>query len=322
MQQTRRELLDDFLHFVTEHGDSVAVEIAGRVLNRAMLALWMKHPWAQFRAQTPYEFSTVANRRDYALPRHFGRMAHRDGRIRNLTGGEWLLPIGRGELDEAHPEAGTSLDTAGTPRGYLLDNTVGVSVQPSSAGEACEVLSSSASDTAVTVFVEGLDANGVYTRTAVTLTGTTAVTVGTWARIERFGKSYPDGTTPTTDQTTSAGIVTLRTTSGLTTLQALLPDESAVDLPVLTLYPTPNAVFTIAVPYMIAPRRLRHDADPLPRFWGNALFEELTVQWALNKGKLTSDAQVPRPHLADLVALENASRIPQTMHRRPFGGSR
>jgi hypothetical protein len=319
MQQTKREILDDFLGFVIEQGDSIARDIAERALTRALLTVWLKAPWAQFRAPSPYEFATVAGTREYALPRQFGRMADRSGRIRNLTLGTWLDPIDRGELDERHPEAGTSLDVNGQPIGYLLDGTVGVSRQPDSAGEACEVVSSSGSDIAVEVYLEGLDANGVHTRAEFTLTGAVAVAVGTWSKIFEFGKAYDEATDPTTEDTSSAGTVTLRTVAGPVTLQTLSPDESAVDLPVLSLYRTPDAVYTIAVPYMRAPRRIRHDADPLPRFWGNAIFEDLQIQWHVNKGKYASDAQAPRPHLLDLLGLESANRAAVTKQRRPFG---
>lgn len=320
MQTTRRELLDDFLGFVTEQGDSIARDIAERALNRALLALWMKRAWNQFRHQTPHQLTTVAGTRDYVLPRHFGRMAYADGRIRNVTTGGWLFPITREELDEQDPTAGTSLASNGLPIGYLQDNTVGVAVQPLSTGEACEVVSDSAADVAVRVYVEGLDQNGVSRRVQVTLTGTNPVAVGTWSRIELFGKSYPDGVTPTSEFTSSAGTVTLRTAAGPVTLQSLLSDESAVDLPVLTLYPTPDAAYTYAVPYLRAPRTLKDDAEPLPRFWGNALFEELQAQWHVNKGNIASDAQIPRPALADLIAMENASAVPFKARRRPFGG--
>lgn len=320
MLQTQRELLDDFLSFSTEHGDSVARAIANRALNRALLTIWLKHPWAQFRAQSPYEFATVAGTRDYVLPRHFGRMAARDGAIRNLTQPREIFPVNRDDLNATHPSAGTSLETRGAPDRYLLDNTIGVSVQPAAAGEACELVSSSADDDDVDVYLEGLDASGVYKATKVTLTGTTPVAAGTWSRIEQFGKGYAAGTDPAVDQTTSVGTVTLRTVAGPTTLQTLLPDESGLDLVVLTLVPVPDAVYTIAVPYMLMPRRLYRDSQPLPRLWGNVLFEELCVSWLVNKGKVASDASVPRPHLADLLALENASRVPFTQHRRPYGG--
>lgn len=319
MQTTRREILDDFLGWVTEGGDSVARNLAERALNRAVLALWLKQPWAQFRANVPYTFTTTAGIREYVLPAHFGRIAHRDGLIRNTTRGIDLTQLDQSDLDSFDGLAGTSLETQGQPRRYVLDNTVGVSVQPATTGEACEVVSSDALDVAVRVFVEGFDANGLSTRTQVTLTGTTPVAVGTWSRIERFGKSYPEGIDPTTELTSSAGTVTLRVVAGAT-LQTLSSDRSAVELPVLTLYPLPDTAESYVVPYMRAPQAMLRDADPLPRFWGNALFEEMQIAWHVNRGKLLTDAQVPRPHLADLIALENSNRVARTRHRTPFGG--
>ncbi len=319
MITTRKEALDDFLNWVAEGGDSVARDLAERALNRAVLAIWLKRAWTQFRALAPYEFTTTPGVRAYVLPRQFGRMSTQDGSIRNLTRGTRLYPADQPGLDEIDATAGTSLEQPGSPKLYLINSTSPVTVQPAAGGEACEVVSSSGGDVAVRVYIDGFDASGVSARAQVTLTGTSPVAVGTWSRIVEFGKSYPEGTDPTTELQSSEGAVTLRTTGG-TVLQTLAPDEAAVDLPVLTLYPKPDAAETYAIPYLAAPRRMLHDADPLPRFWGNAVFEEMQVQWRVNGGDLASDAQVPRPHLVDLIALENANRVPVTRYRRPFGG--
>lgn len=322
MQQSRREILDDFLGFVAEKGDDIARDIAERALSRALLAIWMKRTWSQYRASTPYQFATVAGTREYVLPSHFGRVSSDSGDIRNLTLARWIHPLVREDFDREHPEAGTSLEVRGLPIGYLQDSTSPVSRQPASTGDACEVLSSDAADVAVEVYIEGLDANGVNQRTQVTLTGTNPVAVGTWSRIFEFGKAYDEATDPTTEETSSAGNVTLRVVAGPVVLQTLQPDEASVDLPVLTLFHTPDAVYQIAVPYLRAPRRLRHDADPLPRFWGNAIFEELCLTWLEQKGKIASAAAAPRPHLVDLVSMENANQAKATQQRRGFGGAR
>jgi hypothetical protein len=317
MYTNRREILDDFLAWTTEANDALARDLAERALNRALLAIWMKAPWSQFRNQVPYEFTSVPGVRDYVMPHYFGRMAERDGRIRNLSTGNWLYPLARTTMHEQDPIAGTSLEVPSTSTHWLMDATIGVSVQPATTGEACEVVSSDPADLEIRAYVEGIDLNGRLTRQQVTLTGGGAVPVGTWTRLERFGKSYPAGITPATELTSSRGTVTLQTTTG-TVLQALLPDEVGVDLRVLTLYPTPLLPERYAVPFCRPVRRLLYDADPLPADWGNALFEELQVSWHVNKGELASDAQVPRPHLADLLAQENASRVPITKQRGQY----
>jgi hypothetical protein len=320
MQQTRRELLDDFLGFATERGDSNARNVAERLLNRALLKVWLAHSWRCFVALEPLTVTTVAGTRSYALRSDFGRVTGRDGVVRNITTGARVLPADREQLEADDPSFGTAFERRGQPLRYLTDGSVGVHTQPAAAGEACEVLSSSSQDTTVRVFVEGVNAAGQYTRTQVTLTGTAAVSVGSWKRIDRVGKSLPEGSDPATELTTSVGFVTLRTTADATELQVLLSDESAVDLPVLTLYPTPDAVYTLVVPFMRAPRRLVHDADPLPRFWGNALFEEMCAEWAVNTKKVSSSAGIPRPHLNDLIMADNAERAQMSGPRRPFVG--
>jgi hypothetical protein len=319
MQQTRREILDEFLDFLTEKGDSNARNKAERALNRALLTIWLERAWSQFQGD-PHLFSTVAGTRSYALPSHFGRMSGKDGQIRNITNGGWITPREREDLEIEMPTFGTSLEAQGTPSKYVLDGVVGVHTQPSSAGEACEVVSSSGSDVTVRAFVEGVNDSDQYTRAQVTLTGQTAVAIGTWKRIERFGKSLPEGLDPATELTTSVGSVTLRTVTDATELQTLLSDESAVEHVQLTLVPTPNGVYQISVPFLRALRRVYQDADPMPRFWGNAIFEELCVQWQVNRGKFSSEAQVPRPQLNKLMAFDQAGRVPSLKRRVPFTG--
>jgi hypothetical protein len=320
MQQTRRELLDDFLGFTTEKGDANARNVAERMLNRAVLKVWMAHPWLSFVSSAPITVSTVAGQRGYALRSDFGRVSGRDGRVRNVTTGGYLSAVDREVLEGDDPAFGTTLEQRGQPRAYLTDGSIGVHTQPDSAGEACEVVSSSGTDTTVRVYVEGINGNDQYTRTQVTLTGLTPIAVGTWKRIERFAKSLPEGLDPATELHTSVGTVTLRVTSDATELQVLLPDEAAVELPTLTVYPTPNAVYTLSVPFLRAPRRLVHDADPLPRFWGNALFEEMCAEWAVNLKKVMSSAQIPRPHLGELIMWDNAQRVAAQRFRQPYGG--
>lgn len=322
MIHSRKEIVDDFLAWVSELGDAVARELAERALDRAVLAIWLKQPWAQFRAIEPYRFTSVPGQWSYVLPREVGRISARDGAIRNASRGLDLFPLDQPMLDGYDPTAGTGREQQATPRAYLLDRTTGVSAQPAAGGEVLEALSTDVGDTAVRIVVEGLDGQGVWSRRQVSLTGVTPVDVGTWQRVDRFAKSYPAGVDPPADGLTSEGEVTLRVKADGRVLQTLAADEAAVELPVLTLYPTPAEAELYLVPYLRAPRRLIHDADPLPRFWGNAVFEEMQVQWLQNDGKLISDAQVPRPHLADLIALEQANRVGVTRQRRAYGGFR
>ena len=294
MQWTRRELIDDFLGFVTEAGDAVARDVAERVLNRAIEALWLKHDWLQFQSPQPYEIATAAGQRHYALPAHYGRMG--PGLVRNLTNGVALPSLEPADLDALAPGYGTSLDTArSAPRHYILRGTCGVFQQPDvSAGWELEALSSSTNDTDITVSLEGEDTNGMQQRVRVTLSGSTPVSCGTWRYVDHFGKSFPTAITPgtssgTVEQTTSRGTVTLRRVTVGTALQQLFADESARQHQLFSLYPTPDAVYVIGCPIHRAPARLLYDADPLPAFWAPATFEEMQVQWRVNTGELSLD---------------------------------
>lgn len=316
MHQTRRELLDELLDFVGELGDANARNTAERLLNRAINTLWLRMPWRQFVDPVPYTFSTVGGTRNYALPAYFGRVSNNDGKLRNASLGSPLYPIEREDAEQLFPAAGTALEVAGRSDRYALGGEMPVHTQPATAGEALEVVSDSTSDVNVKVTIAGLNSAGVYFATQVTLNGTTEVAAGTWARIDEFSKAIPAGSNPATEYFSSVGSVTLRKASDATALQTLLPYESLRLVPVLTLYPKPNAVWTISVPVLRRPRRLVYDGDPVPTDWGPALFEQMLIGWRVNTGEIAHDSNVAEPRYIDLVCHENASR-PQRK-ARPF----
>lgn len=323
MQSTRREALDELLDFVGHADDADARNTAELILNRCLQRIWMKRAWRSFLNPTPYTFVTVAATRSYALPPHFGRMSGIDGAIRNLTNGGKLFPIAKEDLDDQNPAAGTVFDTTGPPKWYALAGTQPVRTQPAAAGEALEVVSDSAADAAVRVEVSGITSTGDWTRQQVTLTGLAPVAIGTWVdKLDGFSKAYPDGTDPTTELTSSEGTVTLRKVVGGTVLATLLPQESAREYQALTLDPTPDGVYTIAVPFIRGVQRMFRDADPLPANWGPALFEEMEIEWQVETGTLARSAamQLSRPCFIDLVCLENAAAAQAQRKRMPFTG--
>lgn len=318
MQYTRRELLDLVLDFVGENEDENARNTAEKLLNIAIQNIWSKMSWRQFDMPTPYTFSTASGAPSYGLPAYFGRV--KNGVIRNTTTGARIFPVSLDELQERIPEAGTSLDTPGTPQVYAIGGTAGVDVQVVSAGEAVTAVSDSATDVNVRVAIAGLDSNGRYRRTQVTLNGTVAVALGTWTQILEASKALPDGTDPTTEYTSSVGNVTF---TGATTgaLLTLAPYESAVERMLLTLWPTPNVINTIAIPILRAPKRLLYDSDVTPWGWGPALLETLNLLWQINsggRGDMPPDHM--RPMLLDLVALENSNRFGVQSRTRPYLG--
>lgn len=319
-QYSFRELLDTFLDWKGNKGDVDQRATAVLLVNRAYLSVWMQHGFNDHRLPTQVQVTAVANQRIYPLPPYFGRLPDRVRQIRNVTTGATLGILSIDELQRDHPEQGTDLESAGDPYIAAIGGPVGVTVQPTSSGQALEVLSDNASDTDVKVLVEGLDSNSMYNETQVTLNGTTAVAIGTWKDpIINFSKAYPHGTTPATANTSSRGTVTLRTVTGASTLQQLLPEESAREFPSLILYPKPvTASEIIALPALRAPKRLLYDADEIPRFWSEALLERMKELSQVSDGATIGDQRLAGPEVVKLVSLDNAMQAP--IRTRRFGG--
>lgn len=307
MQQSRRELVDEVLAIVGEADDATARTLAETLINTAILRIWMKHPFRTFR-MADYTFATTANTRAYPLPHYFGRIPPPPATLRNITTGSPIAFLPQDDITAVFPAQGTTLEVGGVPSRAFIGGSVGVGVQPASSGQALEVISDAIADsTTVKVTVEGIDGNDRENRTQVSLNGTTAVAVGTWKKILTFSKAYADGTTPTTERTSSAGNVSLRIVSSGSVLQLLLPMESAVDRPEITLHPVPNGVYSVSVPVLRMPRRLMYDGDMVPSLWGPAIRDYMIRNWRVSTGEIAEEGLAPYPSLLDLIALDNVS---------------
>lgn len=322
MHKSRRELLDDFVQFMGEANDVEARNVAERLLNRSMTAIWLKHPWAQFRSPAPFQLTLTVNQSRYALPDYFGRLAP-PGALRNLSrSGCPIWPRSPGALESDYPRTGTVDEVAGSPQAFEIVGVCGAHTQPLVTGEALEVLSSDNGDTDVVVAITGDDANGRWTRNQVPLIGQSAVAIGTWSFIDEIAKAYVATATPATELTSSRGNVTLRKASvDHTELQKLFPQESAKEHAVLALYPKPNAADVIAVPIIRRPKRLFHDADPIPDLWEPAVWEEMAIEWGCNTGNIRREnaGSVPRPAFLDLVCFDNETSRGRAARTVPFG---
>lgn len=320
-QETRGELVARFARFVGEVNDADLVALANDLCAEAVFKIWLAHPFAEFVMPIDYVFSTVSGTNLYVLPTYFGRVAKKDGFIRNRTTGTWIKPLEALRQLELSPEIGTTLDTStNEPSNYAIAGKTGVSAQVAAAGEALEVLSSSVSDTDVLLQIEGLS-GGEWTTTQVTLVGTTPVALGTWTYVQAVGKSYPAGTDPPTPLTSSRGTVTVRKTAGAVTRLVLLPHEASREHYQLRLHATPGQVYSIAVPTIRLPRRLFQDSDPVPAMWGPAVFEEMHIQYRVSTGEFSpadAAAQV-RPVRLELIGYDNELKSAQRPHKRPFG---
>lgn len=322
-QESRREIVDRLLRFVGETNDAEARLVAEDVCAAAVFSIWLKHPFQEFVMPADYRLTTVASQPTYILPPYFGRIARKDGIVRNLSTGVKIYPITQKDLEERYPDIGSDVDTTTSdPQHYSIAGKVGVSVQVAAAGEALEVLSDNVLDTDVLATIEGLS-GGEWTTTQVTLNGTTAIPLGSWTHVQTVSKSYPAGTDPDTALTSSRGTVTFRKVGG-GTRQTLLPVESSREQYQFRLHQTPQRIQTIGIPIIRLPRRIFHDGDVVPSMWGPAVFEEMHIQYSVNRGELSVDAasRVPRPELDRLIGYDNELKPATRMVKRAFGGGR
>jgi len=319
-QLSFRELLDMYLTWKGALGDPDQRDAAALLARRAYLSIWNNHPWNDHRLPSPVQITTVVSQRTYVLPTYFGRVPPMVKYISNLTTGARIPILSLDQIQQDYPEQGTTLEVAATPKAAAIAGMVGVSVQPSAAGQALEVVSDNVNDTDIRVLVEGLNSASQWDETQVTLNGTTAVAIGTWRDpILHFSKAYPDGTTPATEGTSSRGTVTLRTVAGPSTLQVLLPEESGRAFPSVVLYPKPvTAGEVYAIPTLRAPKRLLYDADAIPRYWGEALIERMKELSQVSDGDSLGDRALAGPEQLKLIALDNS--IQAASRKRPFLG--
>jgi hypothetical protein len=134
----------------------------------------------------PHQFASVANQARYVLPERIARIHH----ITDRTN-DWRLtpmPLASYRLLDPDPAA-----NAGTPTHFVPIGQVGVAVQPSDASQVF-VDSTSASDT-MTAYIEGVITGGYLRKSAVTMTGTTAVAltsaISTFIELHDFYLSAP-----------------------------------------------------------------------------------------------------------------------------------
>lgn len=149
------------------------------------------------------------------------------------------------------------LSASGVPGVYVPRGVSAVRTQPTTAS-ALFVVSSSASDTTQQATVVFLDANGVEQTAAATLTGTTAVALGTGAvEILQFYVAP-----------SRVGVVTLHVGSGAGAELARTPiGQASMKYLVVQLWPTPTGTVTYSVDATRDGTDMYHDMDEplLPR---------------------------------------------------------
>jgi hypothetical protein len=189
-------------------------------------------------------FASVASQKLYALPT---QGVARINRITEQTNDRKLEYRTPPWLDSVAPDPTTGTPWAWIPKGYVEVHT-----QPADAS-AVYVLSTSASDTAV-AHVEGIRTGGYYATVKVTMTGTTAVAVGTITDFIAITKFYLANA--------AIGTVTLKEDSGSgTELSRIAIGDVRGQFYAFQLYNTPSAVLTYTADILRSIPDMVQDAD-------------------------------------------------------------
>ena len=183
--------------------------------------------------QAQMTFATVASTPQYSLPPDVARVVGMRDASNDLTlrGASW-------EWYQAMEPDPTS--TTGNPSVWVPAGFSAVAAQPSNAS-SIYVDSTSASDTG-TCYVEGIRTGGYPFTSAVTMTGATAVQIGSWSDILSIAKF--------TISASAVGSVTLHEDAeGGTELARIPIGQTTARYLRIALWPTPSSAVTITLDY-------------------------------------------------------------------------
>lgn len=187
----------------------------------------LRQPGRESLRQGVVTFASVANQKLYALPTSGIARVNWITETTNDRKLEYRTPQW---LDSVAPDPTTGTPWAWVPRGYVEVHT-----QPADAS-AVYVVSTSASDTGK-AYVEGIRTGGYYGSASVTMTGTTAVAVGSITDFIAITKCYLSSA--------AIGTVTLLEDSGAgTELARIGIGRARAQYYAFQLYNTPSAVIT------------------------------------------------------------------------------
>lgn len=224
-------------------------------------------------SDTPYSFASVANQARYVVPESVAQIRH----ITERTNDWRLTPMSLAQYRAHEPDPASF---SGTPTHYVPIGLVGAAVQPSNASELF-VKSTSASDTH-TAYLEGIVTGGYQRKVAITMTGSTAVSlaaaVTTFIEVNDFYLSHP-----------AVGTVTLHEDSGAgTELAQITIGQTRPRYFGFYLWPTPTAVVTYYVDYRreLVPLSAPSDSPPWPSDYHELLVAYATWREWMFKGNL------------------------------------
>ena len=231
-------------------------------LNLALSEMYYHHPWSSLKRKTT--FSTVASQEDYRLDDEVDRILI----LRQRTPPRVLIYVPDRDFYRYIPnpeDRGT-----GEPMYYRQWEETSFTTSLA-ADDTIQVLSDNTADTSsFSVRIVGRNTSGVVISETLTLNGTTAVTsTNTFdsASLMRVSKSAA-----------TTGVITVRRTTGATTLLQLAPGDVTTRSKIISLYPIPSSVITIYLEYLEKLQLLSADSD-VPQF-------DVQWNWVLQQGAL------------------------------------
>lgn len=238
---TFRQLQLETLRWIDEAEDTdTTLALVKDALNRSHRRLLGQRTWPFMAWPREEQLVTVSGQRTYALK-------HGVNKVLSLYDYDHKQPFPLISRREWEALGVDRIGTVHVPAGAIYGDTWPVAHQPASA--TVSVVSSSASDTAVTVILAGLNSNGDSTTETITATGTTPVAgTVTWLHLWSVTK-------------VGTWVGTLTLTSGSTTLLTLTPSESAKQYPTLEFIETPNSARTYLYTAQRTPVTLANDTD-------------------------------------------------------------
>ena len=203
------------------------------------------HNWSFNRRK--HTFATVASTEFYVLPRDLDKVSL----IRQTTSPTRLRYVRDDTFYRAIPDP----TATGNPRFYRLWEEEGVAVRLATADTITIVSSSTSDDSSISVSVVGYDSDGIKRSESLSMNGTTDVDGAI-----TFVADRPLRISKSADTT---GKITVKETSGDTTLVILGEHERSPRFKVIGLYPIPSSAITMQLEYWTRIRRLEH-AESVP----------------------------------------------------------
>lgn len=212
----------------------------------------MSEPGMEWLLNDQTSIVSVASQAEYGLPETVELIKS----IRDTTNRCKLMPMSLSQYRARFPNPGTD---PGTPEYYVVLGQSAVETQPAAAGQL-NIISTSASDTALTVYLEGLKTGGIVFAGDGTVTATTngisQVSIGA-SDVTSITKFYISGA--------AVGEIRLRTSTG-TILSRIVNGYTAPRYRQIALVPTPSAVITYLLDYerTVSPMTIASDEPVLP----------------------------------------------------------